>query len=66
MIMSGTKEGELDRTAEMYLDLCEQGKFEFAFWIIYDSNRFDAPSMKHLGERIQIRVDRKKEKKGHG
>lgn len=62
MIMSGTKEGELDRTAEMYVDLCKQGKFEFAFWIIHDSNRFDAASMKYLGEQIQTRMARERKR----
>lgn len=51
----GTKEREIDRTAEMVVDLSRQGKIDQAIWLIHDSNRFDAASMKLLAERVQAR-----------
>ena len=60
----GSKERELDRTAEMVVDLAREGRIEFAIWLIYDSNRFDAASMKFLAERVQVRARRKRERKG--
>ena len=52
----GSKEQELDRTAEMVVDLCRSGKIANAIWLIYDSNRFDSASMKFLAERVQERT----------
>ena len=52
----GSKERELDRTAEMVVDLCRSGKIANAIWLIYDSNRFDSVSMKFLAERVQERT----------
>lgn len=52
----GSKEREIDRTAEMFLDLCKNGKPQYAFWLVHDSNRFDPESMKFLAERIQERA----------
>ena len=52
----GSKEQELDRTAEMVVDLCRSGKIALAIWLIYDSNRFDSSSMKFLAERVQERT----------
>lgn len=51
----GSKERELDRTAEMVLDLARNGQVHLAIWLIYDSNRYDAESMKFLAERVQAR-----------
>lgn len=51
-----TKEVEIDRTAEMVIDLAKQGKIDQAIWLIHDSNRFDAASMKLLAERVQART----------
>lgn len=56
---NGSKERELDRTAEMILDLCEKGTVHLAIWLIHDSNRFDAGSMKFLAERVQEREKNK-------
>lgn len=56
----GSKEQELDRTAEMVVDLASEGRIEFAIWLIYDSNRFDAASMKFLAERVQARAQEKR------
>ena len=52
----GSKERELDRTAEMVVDLCRSGKIAYAIWLIYDSNRFDSASTKFLAERVQERT----------
>ena len=52
----GSKELELDRTAEMVVDLCRSGKIANAIWLIYDGNRFDSASMKFLAERVQERT----------
>ena len=57
----GSKELELDRTAEMVVDLCRSGKISNAIWLIYDSNRFDSASMKFLAERVQERTTPTKE-----
>lgn len=50
----GSKERELDRTAEMVVDLHMQGKIAEAIWLIHDGNRFDAASMKFLAERVDV------------
>lgn len=51
----GSKERELDRTAEMVLDLCRRGQVHSAIWLIHDSNRHDTESMKFLAQRVQYR-----------
>ena len=49
----GSAAAELDRTAEMVVDLHKQGKIASAIWLIHDGNRFDAASMKFLAERVE-------------
>lgn len=49
----GSKERELDRTAEMIVDLHKRGHIARAIWLIYDGNRFDAEAMKFLAERVE-------------
>jgi len=58
----GTKEREIDRTAEMVVSLTRSGRLDLAIWLIHDSNRTDAASMKFLAERVEFRVGRAKEK----
>lgn len=38
--MYGTKAGEISRTAEMYVDLCKQGRFNDALFMVFAANRF--------------------------
>lgn len=52
----GSKEREVDRTAEMVITLARSGRLDLAIWLIYDSNRFDAESMKFLAERVEARM----------
>jgi hypothetical protein len=54
----GTKEREIDRTAEMVVSLNRSGRLDLAIWLIHDSNRTDAASMKFLAERVEFRVGR--------
>jgi hypothetical protein len=54
----GTKEREIDRTAEMVVSLTRSGRLDLAIWLIHDSNRTDAASMKFLAERVEFRVGR--------
>jgi hypothetical protein len=56
MFSGGTRVGEIDRTAEMIVELARQGHIDRAIWLIHDSNRFDAPSIKLLAERVQAHV----------
>jgi hypothetical protein len=49
----GSKERELDRTAEMIVDLHKRGHIARAIWLIHDGNRFDAGAMKFLAERVE-------------
>ncbi len=49
----GSKERELDRTAEMVVDLARRGHIARAIWLIYDGNRFDAEAMKFLAQRVE-------------
>lgn len=51
----GSKEQEMDRTAEMFLDLCNKGQPHLAFWLVVDSNRIDYDSLKFIANRIQER-----------
>lgn len=51
----GSRERELDRTAEMVIDIAKRGDIHLAIWLIYDSNRYDAESMKFLAERVEAR-----------
>jgi hypothetical protein len=52
----GSKEREIDRTAEMVIDLAAQGELASAIWLIHDGNRFDRASMKFLAERVEART----------
>lgn len=52
----GSKEAELDRTAEMVIDLASRGEIAQAIWLIYDSNRLDSASMKFLAELVQTKA----------
>ena len=47
---------EINRTAEMVVDMATNGDIDRAIWFIYDSNRLDAPSMKLLAELVQDKV----------
>lgn len=58
----GTKEREIDRTAEMVVSLNRQGRLDLAIWLIHDSGRTDAASLKFLAERVEFRIGRSKEK----
>ena len=49
----GSKERELDRTAEMVVDLASRGHIARAIWLIHDGNRFDAEAMKFLAQRVE-------------
>jgi len=51
----GGRLAEIDRTAELVLSLSKAGKTAEAIWLIFDSQRFDAPSFKFLAERVQAR-----------
>lgn len=53
----GSKAAELWRTAEMVVELSQEGKIDLAIWLIYDSNRYDAASMKMLAEYVQMMKD---------
>lgn len=49
----GSKEAELLRTAEMYVDLCRKDDFHLALWLVYDSNRYDVESLKYMATEVQ-------------
>lgn len=49
----GSKEREVDRTAEMVVDLARRGHIARAIWLIYDGNRFDAETMRFLAQRVE-------------
>lgn len=51
----GSLENELQRTAEMYLDMCDNDKPHMALWFLYDCNRYDARSLKRLCEIVEQR-----------
>jgi hypothetical protein len=49
----GSKEREIDRTAEMVVDLASRGHIARAIWLIYDSNRYDGNALKFLAQRVE-------------
>jgi hypothetical protein len=60
----GSRQAEIDRTAEMIVDLSKKGQIALAIWLIYDSNRFDPDSMKFLAERVEARSPIQERDKG--
>jgi hypothetical protein len=56
----GSKDREIDRTAEMVIDLTRGGRLDLAIWLIHDSNRTDAASLRFLAERVEYRLGRSK------